>query len=47
VYRTCGYLRLVQEVAGRSMQEAVDEVRTLPEYAVKGEVCVLNVMHSF
>ena len=38
VYRTCGYLRLAQEVAGESMQAAVDEVRTLPDYATKGEV---------
>ena len=26
VYRTCGYLRLAQEVAGESMQAAVDVV---------------------
>ena len=38
VYETCGYLRLAQEVAGESMQAAVDEVRTLPDYATKGEV---------
>ena len=38
VYRRCGYLGLVQEVAGKSMQEAIDEVRTLPDYAAKGEV---------
>ena len=38
VYRTCGYLRLAQEVAGESMQAAVDEVHTLSDYATKGEV---------
>ena len=38
VYRTCGYLRLVQDVAGESMQEAVDEVNTLPDYSTNGEV---------
>ena len=38
MYRTCGYLRLAQEVAGESMQAAVDEVHTLPDYATKGEV---------
>ena len=43
VYRTCGYLRLVQEVAGKSMQEAVDEVRALPAYAAKGEVSEYHV----
>ena len=37
VYRTCGYLQLVQEVASKSMQEAVDEVHALPAYAAKGE----------
>ena len=42
VYRTCGYLRVVDDVAKKSMQEAVDEVRALPEYAAKGEVSNFN-----
>ena len=41
VYRTCGYLRLVQDVAGESMEEAMDEVHTLPDYSTKGEVSAL------
>ena len=38
VYKTCGYLRLAQEAAEASMQEAVDEVRSLPDYSERGEV---------
>ena len=33
----------MQEVAGKSMQEAVDEVRGLPVYAAKGEVSEYHV----
>ena len=38
VYKTCGYLQFVQEVAGKSTQEATDEVCALLAYATKGEV---------
>ena len=38
VYRLCGYLRLAQEVAEKSMKEAVDKVQTFPDYSSKGEV---------
>ena len=38
VYRMCGYFWVVDNVAKKSMQEAVDEAHTLPEYAAKGEV---------
>ena len=37
-------MRLVQEVAGESMQAVVDEVRALPEYAAKGEVSKIHTM---
>ena len=46
LYRMCGYLRLVQEVAGKSMQEVVDEVRTLPVYAAREEVSEYHVITS-
>ena len=45
---------MVKDVAKKSMQKAVDEVRALPEYSAKGEVgivvsfmlvfCILYVM---
>ena len=44
VYRACSYLEVVQQVAEESMQEAVDEVCTLPEYAAKGEVRTGHVL---
>ena len=45
VYRACGYLQVVQDVAGASMQEAVDKVRALPEYNTKGEVSAQYLQH--
>jgi len=38
VYKDCGYMDIVDTAAEKSMQEAVEEVKLLPDYATKGEV---------
>ena len=38
VYRTCGYLKVIQDMASESMQEAVDEAEAIPGYSASGEV---------
>ena len=38
VYHGRGYLKIVSRAAEISMQSAVEEVQSLPEYAEKGEV---------
>ena len=40
VYNSCGYLDIVEELAQQSMQAAVEEVKSLPDYPTKGEVNV-------
>ena len=47
VYRTGGYLQVVQDMAKKSMQNAVDEVHTLPEYSAKGEVGSMLALSLF
>ena len=46
VYHGRGYLEIVSRAAEISMQSAVEEVQSLPEYAEKGEyhgmLCVLS-----
>ena len=44
VYNKGGYIEIVENLAQRSMKHAVDEVRHLPEYATKGEVCIALFM---
>ena len=45
--KTSGYLRVVEDVAKQSMQEAVDEVHALLEYSTKGDVsAILNLLYS-
>ena len=39
VYNKNDYLGIVGEAAEKSMQSAVDEVKALPDYDTKGEVC--------
>ena len=38
VYNRHGYIEVVGQLAQDSMQAAVDEVQSLPEYPTKGEV---------
>ena len=45
VYKTCGYLRLAQEAAEASMQAAVDEVRSLPDYSERGEMRLIIIFY--
>ena len=39
MYDRHGYIDLVAKAADQSMQDAVEEVRSLPEYLMDGEVC--------
>ena len=41
MYNRHGYIGIVGDLAERSMQEAVEEVQTLPEYPNDGEVTKL------
>lgn len=40
VYCTRKYIDVVNGIAEASMQEAIEKVKALPEYAAKGEVHV-------
>lgn len=42
VYNRHGYMDIVGRLAKHSMQEAVEEVQTLPEYSTNGEVKLLS-----
>lgn len=41
VYNRHGYIGIVDRLAEQSMQKAVEEVQTLPDYTTKGEVIKL------
>ena len=38
MYNSRGYLDIVEELAQQTMQAAVEEVKSLPDYPTKGEV---------
>ena len=41
VYNRHAYVKIVSRLAQHSMQAAVEEVQTLPDYSTKGEVRLL------
>ena len=43
VYKGCGYMDIVNTASEKCMQEAVEEVKLLPEYSSKGEVRYLSL----
>ena len=40
VYHTLKYMNVVNGIAEASMQDAIERVKALPDYAIKGEVHV-------
>ena len=47
VYNRRGYVEVVSRLAEHSMQAAVEEVQTLPDYPTNGEVSIMssNMFH--
>ena len=47
VYNRHGYVEVVSRLAEHSMQAAVEEVQTLPDYSTNGEVKILSSILCF
>lgn len=45
VYHTLKYMNVVNGIAEASMQDAIERVKALPDYATKGEVHVTERLH--
>ncbi len=40
------YVEIVSVAAESSMQSAVEEVKALPDYSTKGEVCIIMLLND-